>query len=762
MVAESYRVLFDGQISDGKDPDEVKIRLSRLFRRSATDIETLFSGKPRVLKTVERLEDGQRLLAAIATTGAVAKLESRPRNSTLEKEQKAPDSAISKPAGFRYRMNITGAALLVGTLWLVHLLVLASLSAALIYHLVFNLDFYGTYGLAGLLFHTLPGLIGAAFIALLIKPLLPGGRTVSAITLKPGQAPHLDELLSEVCRQIDAPVPPNIAVDCSARITLNFGALPEIPARRPTLQLGLTLIGGLTVRQLAGVLGRELGYLGRNQAARRTQFVRASDQRLRQAVFGKDELDHLMEKLKKHSGPAALLGHIGWKLLALSRDLHRGLLRIVTAVSSGPLELLQFRSDRIQARLSGSEVFRSTLSMQHLLEMALDAAAEQEERNWIDKRELTERLPVAALSLAREQAEQFQTKIRKVLKDGPAGVDSSRPTDLKRIERIEKNPQKARYTDERPARQLVSGFEGLSRRTSYLHYRSTLLTPITPDRLTPIVAEPTNAERLLRSYFLDLHRAPVPLHQLLPEGSAAMLREKLRDAAVRSKEEQVGNRVSLQHYFEIERQLIEANAREVLVSAKIPLPEGKVDLESIHRECRELESEEEKTARKLQQSVHAPSQRLAIGLAYLSISTPGQFQEEVGRLRVALRRTDEVLPKLRSLHMHSTILELLLSYGSSRNNALKDRIDERVRDVSQLLMAIRLNLREAPWPFGVPVVEDNMAKHAINGDFDEADPYGLLDVAGMALSRTQAIRQRILARLAQLAVSAEKRLLGNH
>ncbi|SCZ65563.1 M48 family metalloprotease [Thiohalomonas denitrificans] len=762
MAAESYRVLFDGEISDGKDPDQVKRRLSRLFRRSAADIESLFSGKPRVLKTVERLEDGQRLLAAIARTGAVAKLESQPRDSTSKKEKKEHLDTIAPPAGFRYRMNITGAALVVGILWLVHLLVLTSLFAALAYHLVFNLDFYGTFGLAGLLFHALPALIGAAFLALLIKPLLPAGRTVSAIALKPGQAPLLDELLSEVCKKTDAPVPAHIALDSGAGIALDFGALPEIPTRRPTLQLGLTLIGGLTIRQFAGVLGRELGYLGRSQAARRTQFVRASHQRLQHAVFGRDELDHLLARLKKHSGPGALSGHLGGKLLALARELHRGLLKIVTVVSAGPLELLQFRSDSIQARLSGSETFRGTLSMQHLLEMAFKAAAEQEKRNWIERGELTERLPIAALSLAREQAEQFQAEIRTVVRDGPAGVESCRPTDLKRIRRIEKSPQTALYFDERPARQLVSGFEFLNRRASYLYYRSTLLTPITSDRLIPVVSEPSGAERLLRSYFLDLHRAPVPLHQLLPEGTATVLREKLREAADRSKEEQVGNRVTLQYYFEIERQLIEANAREVLVNARVPLPEGKVDLENIHVECRKLESEEEKTARKLRELVQAPSQRLAIGLAYLGISAPERFQEEVGRLHAALRRTDEVLPKLRSLHMHSTILELLLSYGSSRNSALKDRIDERARDVSQLLMAIRLNLREAPWPFGVPVVGDNLAKHAINGDFDGADPYGLLDVAGMALSRTQAIRQRILARLAQLAVSAEKRLLGSY
>ncbi len=685
--------------------------------------------------------------------------ESRPRTPTPEKNQEGADRAILEPAGFRYRLNITVAAIVVGMVWLAHFIVVTGLIVALLYHLIFNLDFYGTFGVAALLFHLLPSLLGAGLIALLVKPLLPvHPRTASKILLEPDQQPRLNELLKEICKQVGAPVPRHIAVDSGARITLNFGALPEVPARRPTLQLGLTLISGMSVRQFAGLLGRELGYLGRKQAARRTQFVHASHQRLREAVFGKDELEGFLKNLEKQPGARALSGRVGRKLLSLSRCLHRGLLKIVSAVAAGPLKLLQFRLDRVQAQLSGSEAFRGTLAMQHLLEMAFKAAAEEEERKWNEKGELAERLPVAALSLARERAEEFQAEIRKTLKGGIAGADESRPTDLKRIERIEKNPQQALYADDRSARQLLSGFERLSRRASYFYYRSLLLVPITPDRLSPGVVEPTRAERLLRNYLFDLHLSPVPLNQPFPEAGAETLKQQLQDAVRRSKGGQVGTRAALQYYLQIERELVEANAREVLVSAKIPLPEGKVDLESLHRECRKLEMEEEKRLKKLQDTAQAPSQRLALGLACLSSSASTPTLEEIDRFRTALRRTDEVLPKLRSLHMHATLLELLLSYNAPRNHALKDRIDERARDVSHLLLAIRVNLREAPWPFGVAARDDNMAKHAVSGDLDNSEPHDLLDIAGTALSRIQTIRQQILARLVQLSVSAEKRL----
>ena len=75
MAEQTYRVLFTGQIREGSNRDEVKARLARLFGKSATEIESLFSGKPRVLKKVQPLEEGRKLVAASGKAGAVASLE---------------------------------------------------------------------------------------------------------------------------------------------------------------------------------------------------------------------------------------------------------------------------------------------------------------------------------------------------------------------------------------------------------------------------------------------------------------------------------------------------------------------------------------------------------------------------------------------------------------------------------------------------------------------------------------------------------------
>lgn len=759
MEAESYRVLFDGRISQGKDPREVKARLARLFGKSADDIEALFSGKPSVLRTVRTLEDGQKMVQAIARAGAVARLEPPLPANSPDTDEQAPEASLSEPAGVRYRLKITIAALLVGLIWLLHFIVIGSLTAGLLYHLLFNLSWYADYGPAALLLHTLPGVIGVVLLAALVKPLLPlRRRPVSELSLAPERQPQLHDFVRKVCGRIAAPVPSRIIVTAGTELDTDFGYLPEVPARAPALRLGLTLISGMTATQLAGSIACELGFMGRGQAAQRTQFVRASHRRLRQASFEADTLDHLLEHLEEGPAYMALMSRGAAALLGISRKLHRGLLRLVHGVASGALTLLADRSDRLQAKLAGSDGFRATVAKRRLLEVAFETAAGEEERRWYEEGYLSERLPAATLAIARAQSAHFQREVQELMRRPATGAYGLRPADVQRIERVEQARQPALFVDGRPARELVSGFERLSRRVSYLYYRNTLSLPATADRLIPAAAEPGKTELILRHYLLDLHRAPVSFNLSPPSGNGHSLRSQIGNLAQQMKAAQAPAGAALQKYFENDHRLVEAYAREALAGAKLPLPDDRTDIESIQQECRRLENVEEELLRKLQDTARLPAQRLGLGLSQLGNTAPNGILREIERLRSALRRTDEVMPKLRSLRSQTIMMELLLSHLPAHNQALADRIEEQATDLRQLLLAIRLSLREAPWPFGQAGPKDNLARHAMAGDFRQADPDELLDIAAATLSRTQAIRQQILARVVQLAMSAEKRL----
>ncbi len=758
MAAESYRILFDGQLIEGKDPNEVKARLARLFGKSTADIEPLFSGETRLLKTVRKLDDARKMVNAFAWAGAVARLVPS-RREERPQEAEDTDGTLLEPVGFGYRARITGAALAVGLIWLFHFLVLGAFTAALLYHLIFHLSLYVDYGATALLLHTLPGLAGVVLLAVLVKPLLPlRTRAAADLPLEPAKHPELFGLIEDLCSRAGAPLPRSVAVDSGTGIELDFGNLPEVSAKPPGLRLGLTLLNGMSVRQFAGLVGRELGYLARTQATWPTQFVRASHQRLRRAVFVEDELDRILAELELRRAPIALVGRFARKLIAFSRDLHRGLLRLVHAVSSAPLISLEYRLDAFQARLIGSDAFRGSISRRHLLELALKAASVEEERRWKTRGMLTDRLPTAAIALARERSEQLQREIRAIMTGATAGMYEARPTDLPRIARVEAHPQEAHYTDSRPAYQLLVKFDRLARRASYLYYRNALHLPVTADRLSSNSTASCGVERLLHRYLLDLHRAPVTLNPDLPEDAAGALRPKLQSILKRLRNDQARTGPTLVNYFEIERQRVEAQSLEAMALAKLPLPDGSVKLEEIHRECRRLENDEEKALKRLQECAQLLSQRLAIGLFQLNTGAYAPMATEIGRLRAVLRRTEKVMPQLRELRTHALILELLLSNLPSRNSALSDRINERAADLNQLLVSIRLHLRGTPWPFDPAIRHESLA---IEGKFECSGPDELLDLAETVLAQTLSMRLQILVRLVQLAVSGERHLLSD-
>lgn len=76
----SYRIVFNGNIADGRDPDNVRRDFIRLFKIDQTRVEDYFSGKPIVLKKGLDHETASRLMKAMEHAGILCILE----NSTEE------------------------------------------------------------------------------------------------------------------------------------------------------------------------------------------------------------------------------------------------------------------------------------------------------------------------------------------------------------------------------------------------------------------------------------------------------------------------------------------------------------------------------------------------------------------------------------------------------------------------------------------------------------------------------------------------------
>ena len=93
MTEVSYRLIFEGEISPGQDKEGVKNNLRNLLKITEKQAETLFSGKPFVLKKEANGETAHKAKSAFRKAGAILRAEKLPGKpvTSLSESKKSPD-----------------------------------------------------------------------------------------------------------------------------------------------------------------------------------------------------------------------------------------------------------------------------------------------------------------------------------------------------------------------------------------------------------------------------------------------------------------------------------------------------------------------------------------------------------------------------------------------------------------------------------------------------------------------------------------------
>lgn len=107
-----------------------------------------------------------------------------------------------------------------------------------------------------------PIVIGALLVLFMAKPLFARpAKQPEPQRLDPARFPLLFAFVEHIRRSVNAPSPREIRVDCGVNASAGLrGGLASLGQKDLVLTIGLPLIGGLSLRQLAGVLAHELGH----------------------------------------------------------------------------------------------------------------------------------------------------------------------------------------------------------------------------------------------------------------------------------------------------------------------------------------------------------------------------------------------------------------------------------------------------------------------------------------------------------------------
>jgi hypothetical protein len=154
-----YRIVFEGQIQEGYDPQQVRRNLAELFGVTPAEIEALFSDAPLILKSNLDRESAQTDCQSFSATGAVCRMEAEAEAGPAAASRRwrwpfgrrAPHAApaSAKPSGSDRRYKLPQSFVLCfysrafyadarrhwrGWAWVHLLLVLAVTSAAYLLH----------------------------------------------------------------------------------------------------------------------------------------------------------------------------------------------------------------------------------------------------------------------------------------------------------------------------------------------------------------------------------------------------------------------------------------------------------------------------------------------------------------------------------------------------------------------------------------------------------------------------------------------------
>ena len=204
-------------------------------------------------------------------------------------------------------------------------------------------------------FFSLPLILVIGFLLIIIKPIF--NRRKSDIFIEkvtPEDEPFIYAFANEIARITSAPKPKEICItsDVNAFASFRKGFWSIFfPGCDMQLSLGLPLINGLTMPELAGVIAHEFGHFSQGSGMKVSYLLRRFNFWLARIVYERDKWDYYVHKENwVIFQPGIWLGRqIIWLLMMLGN-----------AVAAHLLRQMEYDADKNEISLSGTDCFLKT------------------------------------------------------------------------------------------------------------------------------------------------------------------------------------------------------------------------------------------------------------------------------------------------------------------------------------------------------------------------------------------------------------------
>jgi Zn-dependent protease with chaperone function len=440
---------------------------------------------------------------------------------------------VAVTGGYRIALALVAAAMVVLPLLYLALIALAGWATALwAYHGFFLIAGRGGLWLRLLLYGG-PLAVGVIVVAFLVKPLFaPRPKAAEPLRLERGREPLLFAFVDRLCEVVGSPRPREIRVDCAvnASAALRRGLL-SLGRDDLVLTIGLPLAEGLTVEQLAGILGHEFGHFAQRSGMALSFVIRSVNHWFERVVHQRDAWDEaLVEQSRSGDFRLRVVAAVARGGVWLARRVLWVLMVAGHALSCLLMRHMEFDADRYDARLVGSRVFAATVGEMFGLAAGEQQALAQLEEAWREGR-LGDSLPALVVAHRRALAAPIEAAFKEHLANARTGRFHTHPADPERIASALREGREGVFACDLPAGALLGDLEALARAATRHHYRVLLGSAVDRASLVPsaeLVAqgealrqEHQAAERVFGTPPAPSEPVPTPLRPLPPETLAA-------------------------------------------------------------------------------------------------------------------------------------------------------------------------------------------------------------------------------------------------
>lgn len=386
-----------------------------------------------------------------------------------------------------------------------------------------------------ILLYALPPVFVLALLALMVKPMFQVRvEATEPRRLRYSDAPLLFDLVERICQNVKTPMVDEIRVLLGSNGSVQMkGAMGGLFSKRRQLNLGLSLVSGFTIQELAGVIAHEMGHFSLDRNIRLLALIRLVNGWFGRAIYERDAFDLRLENGTRPGAPYRyLLFPILWIVVA-----GRGVLRPFYFLSEAASCLIsrkdEYDCDQYMAGQVGSLRSIDALKKSYLLDLASDMSMSEMDSSWLERR-LPDNLPrMVAARAGRFSGRQVDISY-KLMTFQKGSWLSSHPSLADRIAAVRRLGIDDLNAADGPATLLLPNFDQVARELTTEFYQLLLKEEFQPEYL--VDAETLNREfqedekmqRTLRRY---LQTEPNFCRPIFPSKSYGSARSSVEHAS---------------------------------------------------------------------------------------------------------------------------------------------------------------------------------------------------------------------------------------